>query len=290
MYRDTTALNPLGRQGQEVVVALDTATGNTRWEYRYDAPVRPDMQLDNGPGPQSTPLIVGSRIFRVGAMGQFYAIGMTNGRVLLSHDLFKELAVVWHHGYSCSPIAYKEMVILTTGKKRQSVVAFRQSDGAVVWAKQHFEYSHSSPILINVDGQEQLVLFMSDGPVGLDPSNGELLWTHPLDDIVFRGSKELLTLKHGQNNSTPVWGESNLLFISTGYSGSRALQLSRREDKTVVHELWFSNRVRVHFSNAIRLGDYIYGSSGDFGPSFLTAVNIRRAKSRGRTEPSPAPQ
>jgi hypothetical protein len=126
-----------------------------------------------------------------------------------------------------------------------------------------------------VDGQEQLVLFMGDGPVGLDPSNGELLLTHPLDDVFFRGSKELLTLKHGQNNSTPVWGESNLLFISTGYSGSRALHLTRRGDKTLAYELWFSNRLRIHFGNAIRLGNYIYGSSGDFGPAFLTAVNIK---------------
>src|SRR4030095_13799289 len=107
-----------------------------------------------------TPLIVGSRIFTVGATGQLHAIAKQDGRALWSRDLFTDFGVVWHHGYSCSPIAYNEMVILTTGKKGQSVGAFRQSDGAVVWAKQDLEYSHSSLILINVDGQDQLVLFM----------------------------------------------------------------------------------------------------------------------------------
>jgi hypothetical protein len=33
--------------------------------------------------------------------------------------------------------------------------------------------------------------------------------------------------------------------------------------------------MRVHFSNVVRFGDFYYGSNGDFGPSFLTAVNAR---------------
>jgi hypothetical protein len=33
--------------------------------------------------------------------------------------------------------------------------------------------------------------------------------------------------------------------------------------------------MRIHFGNAIRLGDTVYGSSGDFGPAFLTAIDVR---------------
>jgi len=29
------------------------------------------------------------------------------------------------------------------------------------------------------------------------------------------------------------------------------------------------------FLNTIRLGDYVYGSNGDLGPSFLTAIDVR---------------
>jgi outer membrane protein assembly factor BamB len=32
--------------------------------------------------------------------------------------------------------------------------------------------------------------------------------------------------------------------------------------------------MRVHFGNAIRIGDRVYGSSGDFGPAFVTAVDV----------------
>lgn len=253
------------RQGdQEVVVALDAATGKTLWEYRYDAPTIAGMRLEHGPGPHTTPLIVGSRLFAAGAMGHLHALDKNTGRVLWSRNLHEMTGFVWRRGYSTSPIAYKDTVIVTTGKAGQSVIAFRQSDGEVVWKKQDFDYGPSSPILINVDGQEQLVVFMAEGPAGLDPATGELLWKHPHKT---RG---------GLNISTPVWGDGNLLFLSSAYDGgSRMLHLTRPGGKTIVKELWFTSRMRIHFGNAIRLGNFVYGSSGDFGPAFLAAVNVK---------------
>jgi len=264
MYREKAGFLSIGKQDQEVVVALDAATGKTLWEYRYDAEKLPRMQLEYGPGPHATPLIVGNRIFAVGAMGHFHTLDKNTGRALWSHDLNKEFGVLWGRGYSCSPIAYKDTVILATGKKTHSVIAFRQSDGAVAWKRHDFDYGPSSPILINVDGQEQLVLFMAEGPVGLDPATGDLFWSHPHKT------------DWGLNISTPVWGEGNLLFLSSAYSGgSRVLHLTRKDGKTIVRELWFSSRLRIHFGTAIRLGEFVYGSSGDFGPAFLAAVNIK---------------
>ncbi len=31
----------------------------------------------------------------------------------------------------------------------------------------------------------------------------------------------------------------------------------------------------VHEAHALRLGDYVYGTSGDFGPAFLTALDVK---------------
>jgi len=33
--------------------------------------------------------------------------------------------------------------------------------------------------------------------------------------------------------------------------------------------------MRIHHANAVRIGDYLYGSSGDFGPAFFMGVNIK---------------
>jgi outer membrane protein assembly factor BamB len=165
---------------------------------------------------------------------------------------------------------------MMVGGPSSSLVAFNQKDGTVAWKKHDFRNSTSSPILINVDGQDQLVAFMYGEVVGVDPAKGDLLWSHAHP------------VEYGLNTITPVWGPDNLLFISSGYNGgSRVIKLSRAGDKTNVEELWAHGLMRVHFTNAIRVGEVVYGSSGDFGPAPFTAVNVKTGKVlwRNRTFP-----
>jgi len=252
------------RGEQEFVVCLNAANGSTLWEYQYEAPTR-GLDLEYGNGPHATPLVVGNLIYTTGVIGKLHAFDKETGKVVWFHDLWKEYSgTKMGRGYSCSPIAYKNTVIVTVGGGGQTLMAFNRKDGAVVWKKQNFDLSPASPIIINVDGQDQLIAFLAEVIGGFDPNNGELLWSHPHKT------------DWGLNISTPVWGAGNLLFCSSAYSGgSRVLQLNQANGKTNVKELWFSRRLRIHIGTALRLGDYIYGSNGDFGPSFLTAVDVR---------------
>jgi len=250
---------------REVIAALDAQTGKTLWEDPYDAPFEPGMQMENGPGPHVTPLVVGNQVYTVGITGKFYCLDKNTGKTLWYHDLIKEYqSPMRGRGYSCSPVAYKQTVILPVGGAGQAVVAFNQKDGSVAWKKHDLTSSPSSPLIINVDGQDQLVAFLGDVIAGLDPNNGALLWSHPHKT------------DWGLNISLPVWSEGNLLFCTSAYSGgSRLLQLSQQAGKTAVKQLWFTNRMRIHIGNAVRVGGYIYGSSGDFGPAFFSAVDIK---------------
>ncbi len=263
---DGDRLYTIYRKGeQDVTIALDAKTGRTLWEHVSEAPFLPRMQMENGPGPHSTPLIAGDRMFTIGVTGKLHCYDKQTGKVIWSHDLWQEFqGTKLGRGYSPSPIAYKQTLIVTVGGKGNALMAFNQKDGAVVWKNQDHSNAHPSPILINVDGQDQLVIFMQQEIGGFDPNNGAELWRHPHPT------------QYGLNISTPVWGDGNLLFCSSAYNGgSRVLQLNNRDGKTQVKELWFSNRLRIHIGNAIRVGDYIYGSSGDFGPAFVTAVEIK---------------
>lgn len=253
---------------QELVVSLDAATGKTLWEYGYDAPFSKDYDMSNGPGPHATPLIAGDLVFAAGATSKLHCLNKQTGKLIWSHDLIKEFdGTLRVNGYSCSPLAWKTTVVMQVGGTGHALVAFNQKDGSVVWKKQDFKNSTSSPILINVDGQYQLVAFMFGDIAGVDPNNGDLLWSHPHET------------EFGLNTSTPVWGEDNLLFVSSGYNGgSRVLKLTQANGKTIVEELWSHRLMRVHFGTCIRVGDYVYGSSGDFGPAPFTAVNVKTGK------------
>ena len=250
---------------QEIVIALAADTGKTIWEYKYDAPPAAGMDYEYGVGPHSTPLLVGDLLYTVGATGKLLALDKKSGKVAWTHDLWTEYAgTKMGRGYSCSPIAYKNTVILTLGGPGQTLVAFNQKDGTVAWKNQTLDMSPSSPIIVNVDGQEQMIMFLGKVVAGIDPNNGNLLWSHPH------------VTEWGLNISMPVWGNDNLLFISSAYSGgSRVLRLTQKDGKTTAEELWFHRRMRLHHGTAIRIGDYVYGSSGDFGPAFLAAVNVK---------------
>jgi outer membrane protein assembly factor BamB len=249
---------------QEYVVALAAATGKTIWEYKYDAPTA-GIDYEYGFGPHATPLLVGDFLYTVGAVGNFHALNKKTGKVVWSHDLYKDLGGrKMGRGYSCSPLSYNNTVIVSLGGAGQAFVAFNQKDGKIVWKNQTLDPSPASPIIINVDGQDQLVVFTGKEVAGLDPNNGDLLWRHPHPT------------QYGLNISNPVWGPDNLLFISSAYDGgSRVLKLTQAAGKTTVNELWFHRRLRLHHGTAIRISDYVYASSGDFGPAFLSAVNIK---------------
>jgi outer membrane protein assembly factor BamB len=155
------------------------------------------------------------------------------------------------------------MVIVTAGGDGQSVMAFRQQTGELVWKSGDFLISPSTPLLVDVDGETQLIVLGGQTVNGLDPDTGRVIWSH---DHETGGD---------MNNATPLWGGDNVLVVSSSYDGgTRALRLSREGATTQVEELWFSRRLRVMFSNALLLGDYVFGSSGDFGPAILTALEV----------------
>jgi outer membrane protein assembly factor BamB len=265
MYRPMGMLSLVRRSQEEVVTALDAATGKTLWEFKYPSPTD-DLDFSQGAGPHSTPLIVGNLLYATSTRKELFALNKATGKKVWSHDFMKEYdAPSPGRGYSCSPLFYNGTIIVTMGGPGQSVAAFNQQTGALVWKAGEFQSAPASPILIDVDGQQQLVLFAGESVAGLDPSNGRTLWT--------RGHKT----DWGLNISTPVWSPSDhLLFVSSAYStGSRAIELRQAGGTTTTSEKWFSRRMRVHIGTVIRLGDYAYGSSGDFGPAFISAIDMK---------------
>jgi outer membrane protein assembly factor BamB len=258
---------------EESVVALDALTGKTIWEHKYASKVE---DFSFGAGPHSTPLVVGDRLFTFGTNKQLHAFDTRTGKVLWSHDLVKEfnaptllIRPVVKTGYGCSPIAFRDTIICSVGGPGQSVMAFRQRDGAVVWKSGNFLTSEAAPILIEVGGKPQLVVFGGGTVNGLDPATGSVLWSHPHDP------------GNDLNCGTPLWGADNILFVSSAYkAGSRAIRLVQKGDATATEELWFTNRVRFMFLSAIRLGEYVYGTTGDFGPAFLTALHVKTGEAK----------
>ena len=253
-----------GPADTEVLVCLRASNGETVWKQSWSARHLPGFQAEFGAGPHATPLLEDGRIFAVGTTAQIHAFDQATGKPLWNIDLVKNYGYQPpEFGYTCSPMAYGELLILPMGGDGTGVVAIRKEDGEVAWAKHDFAAAFASPMLINLDGQDQAVLFGSREVIGIDPISGDLKWRHAH------------ATQYNINASAPVFSNDGKLFISSAYdAGSRMLELRHSADgRTAVKELWFNRRLRIHHGNAIRIGELIFGSSGDFGPAFLMAVD-----------------
>jgi outer membrane protein assembly factor BamB len=264
MYRPAAPAR--GRFAQEeVVAALDAGSGTTLWEYKYASPTS-GVDYSEGAGPHATPLIVGNRLIVAGSRREFFALDKQTGKLLWSKDFIKEYnAPEIDRGMANSPLLVNDTIVIPIGGKGQALGAFNPNTGALIWKAGDVEYSPASPMLITVDGQQQVVMFGGDRIAGMDPSNGRTLWSHAH------------RTDWGLNISSPVWSPADhLLLFSSAYGvGSRALELRQAGGKTTVAQRWSTSRVRVHIGTIVRVGDVAYMSSGDFGPAFITAVDTK---------------
>jgi outer membrane protein assembly factor BamB len=249
------------KDSSDVVIALDPASGETVWETAIEAPHSSGMNIEAGPGPHSTPLVTGNRIFVTTVIASLVALDRATGEHLWSRNLWEEYGGTFlDRGYAASPMAYKETIIVPVGGAGRALMAFRQTDGSVVWSQGDFENSYSSPILIHAGGRDQVVSFMAKQVMAADPDTGTVLWSV--------GHQTMYDI----NAATPVWCEDDgVLVVSSGYDGgARGIHVG-----AVASELWHQNRLRVHHGNMVCAAGVVYGSSGDFGPAPLTSVEAK---------------
>ena len=257
-----------GRAKEEVVLAADAESGKTLWEHVTPMTFQSDAP-EMGNGPYTTPLVVGGRVFTTGVAGRLQCLDKKTGKLLWTQQLWTEHGGSrLMYGYSSSPLAYRDTIIVPVGGRGKSIMAFQQADGKVAWARHDFGNVYSSPIMIDVGGLEQAALLMDGAMLAVNPLNGDLQWQVP-----FKADYSIAI-------ATPLWSPDNLLFISSEYNGgAKVIDVQRSGQQTKATELWTSNRLRLHHGNAIRVaGAYYFSSGGKGSQAILSAVDARSGK------------
>lgn len=250
----------------EIIVALDASTGRSLWEYKYAAPVVGKYTRDFGLGPNASPLVLDDRIITIGFTGMMNCVSI-DGKPIWSHDLLTDFhGEHLEFGYSPSPILYKGNVITLVGGKENGVIAFNPSDGSTIWRSEQLDINYVTPKVISVDGQDQLIVFSKSELLGLDANGGERLWSFPCTNMYKTHATDV------------IWGDDNLLWVATQKDGGvRVLKLSQQNGNTKVEQVWKSNKLHVFHWNSVRVGDYVYTSSGDT-TTMTVAVNVKTGK------------
>jgi len=256
------------RGPNEVFTALSAADGKTIWEHSTPAPFRNAYQDRVGPGPYAMPQLIGNLAFVAGATGIVHALDKKTGKVIWKHDLYREFgATRMEYGYSCHGLPYRDTIIYLAGGLDKAIISFRQADGGVVYARHTFSNAHSSPLLIQVGGLEQVAILHATEALAINPINGDIQWRHPHKT------------DYGLAIATPVWNGKDLLLVSSAYNtGSRMLELTRTGDRTSVKEAWRDQKLQIQFGTVVSQGEHLIGSSGHRGPAFLTMFEWRTGR------------
>ena len=231
----------------EYVVGLDISDGSSLWQKRLGDFV--DSELGDG-GPRATPTVVDDVVYAISSQSKLVALESDSGTSIWEVDLAAS-GPVPRFGYSISPLVDRGVVIVETGNKEEGpgVTAYDLQSGEPKWATLNGPAGYSSPILLQIGGVAQYVLFRAAGRelVGLSTA-GEILWRHPTPEAL-------------SAIPSPIFQAPNRVFLSTSEDafGGRMLEISAENGGYAIGELWQERLMRNHFNSSVLVDGYLFG-------------------------------
>lgn len=247
---------------EEVVEALDAATGTTTWRYAYGTNYRDDFGFDEGP--RAVPVVADGVVYTFGAQGQLHAVDLARGARLWSEDTTRRFNVPkGFFGAGGSPLVEGGRVIANIGGSQAGMVAFDARTGAVVWTATSDAASYSSGVGATLGGRRVGVFLTRDRLLGIDPASGAVQFERR-----WRARQAASV-----NAATPLVIDETI-FVSAEYGpGAGVLRVSG----PALTEVWTSDDILSnHYATSVYRDGHLYGFHGrqEFGPS-LRAVDYR---------------
>jgi len=219
------AFQRITQRGTERVLCLDAGTGKQIWSH--DRPVAYTMSYASGP--RATPVVNEGRVYALGGEGDLWCLDAATGKEMWSARLSSDdhaPTPMW--GFACHPLVEGDLLICQGGGDDPAsghgvVTAFDKRTGVKRWtALKSREPGYAPPMVYEVGGVRQLIVWHPEAVNGLDPLTGRLLWTVP------RGPARMgLTIATPRLTHDPRLGD--VLFLSTFYEGAAALKLEGGE-------------------------------------------------------------
>jgi len=252
------------------IVALNAKDGKQIWRTPFAAAYENAM----GNGPRATPAVADGRAFAFTGEGILAAFSVKDGKELWTVDVPKLLkGTASEYGMSCSPLVIDQQVIVHTGSESQAVAAFDVQTGKVLWKSGRGKAGYSSPVLLTLAGNIQIVSLTATGAFGID-TDGTVLWDYSFPT------------EYDCNTACPVQIDDNSVLISAGENhGSAILQIAASGKTLAATEVWSSlgkdSQLRAEWQTPVIHDGHLYGldNSGSAGPiTNLVCIRLKDQK------------
>ncbi len=249
-----------GMRGTERALALDEETGEVLWTREWPADYA-GLQPTYAIGPRATPTVDGERVYVLGAKGALFCLDVETGAVRWHRDFVRDYGTrvpTW--GMAGAPLVEGDLLIgLVGGDDQALVVAFDKRTGREVWRalSTEGEPGYAQPVVFEVGGTRQLIVWHPRAVTSLDPLSGARHWEVPF------------AVDLGMTVATPVL-DSHRLLVSCFFNGSLLLELD--EERPAARELWRvagqseidSDGLHALITTPVIDGEWIYGV-GSYG-------------------------
>ena len=210
-----------------------------------------------------TPILDGDRVYvHFGGDGTA-ALDAGSGAILWK----TQFPYASQHGSGGSPALYKDLLIFSgDGHYEAFVIALDTRTGKVRWKTERrkpFDQAYTTPLVISVDGRDQLVSVGAYRAAAYEPATGKEIWVVGYDEGF-------------SNVPRPVYGQG-LVYIATGFQQPSliAVRPSGTGDVTATHVVWSMSRGAPFTPSPILVGAELYVIS-DLG--VLTCVDAKSGK------------
>lgn len=252
------------RRENEAVVCYDIPSGVEIWAHEY--PGRFEETL-GGLGPRSTPTFHDGRLYSLGALGSLRCLNAADGTLVWAKDIFEvngSKNLQW--GMSGSPLVVDGKVIVTPGSQGGStdsgaVLAFDATTGELLRKGTGPQGSYASPMLAELLGVRQILVFDAAGLAGYDPDQLDELWR-----FEWKSQFDI-------NAAQPVVVDDHTVFITSNV-GCALIELTQNDGSWTATPKWKDITLKADYSNAILQDGHVYG----LDKGYLTCVKLADGK------------
>lgn len=228
-------------RNEEWVSCYDLSTGELLWKSTSNAKYQTKL---GGLGPRATPTIHDRMVFSMGATGTVKCNQLKDGKLLWSKMVVKSGTPLPDWGNSCSPLVYKNKVIVFTSTPDRSVLALDKYTGEKIWSSGSDNQGYSSPQLYL---ESQILNFNNDGLSAHHVETGVPLWRFPW-------------ARSHPHCASPLILPDKRIFISSGYgTGGACLNVILETGKWICESEWRNRNLKAKFNNPIYFQGHIYG-------------------------------
>ena len=248
----TIVAREAGGKPSEVLVAVDTRSGDERWsvalgssEYEHGGGNAGALGNKGGDGPRSTPSIDGGRVYVYDSHMVLSCVDAKSGDLVWRRDIVGEFEgrnIKWLN--ATSPVLDGDVIYIGGGGAGQTFLSFDKTTGKVRWKSGDEMITHATPHLTTIDGVKQIIYFCQSGLISLDTKDGTELWRSKFKFSV-------------STAASPI-SEGNLVYCSAGYGVGAALFDVKGNSEA--KELWYKpNELMNHWSTPVVHDGHLYG-------------------------------